>query len=320
MGVRSSRLFALVMALPRSGLVTAEVMAGRLEVSVRTIYRDVRALEEAGVPIRTVGGPDGGIGLVAGWRSPLDVLTADEAHALLIGGAGADLGLGGLLATARSKVRSGLPSQVRGQLDGVAERFLLDTSGWFRGDEPSEHLRGVATALWSSRRLDVRYARGGRAVRRRVDPLGLVLKAGRWYLVAAHRGRPRTYRVDRIVGASPLPERAARPDDFDLERYWSEAAVAFARDLQRTPTRLRLPSARLPDLRAAVPGPVTAEATDAARPDGERVVVDLAVESLDVAVVQLLGVPDVEVLEPMALRHALAERARRLSELNGPTG
>lgn len=319
--MRSARLFALVMALPRHGVVTADELAERLEVSVRTIYRDVRSLHEAGVPVRTVTGPEGGIGLVAGWRSPVDALTTDEARALFIGGPGADLGLGAVLATARSKVRSGLPPAVRSRIDAVADRFLLDTSGWFHDADAGEHLEDVAAAVWSSRRLDLRYARGGQVVRRRVDPLGLVLKAGRWYLVAAHRRSPQTYRVDRIVAVATLDEPAPRPEGFDLDGYWRQAAVDFGADLHQTPARIRLPRAAIPVLRSAVPGPVTARAVAAALADADGsddglVTIDLAVESEEVALAQFIGVPDLEVLDPPTLRTALAERADRIARLN----
>ena len=313
--VRSSRLVALLLCVQRDRRTTASALAAELDVSERTVYRDVEALQLAGVPLFTVQGAGGGIGIVDRWRSPVDSLSPDEVTALGLGGAAAaDLGLGAVLAVARSKLLSGLPGRVQSQLDLVNQRVLLDTTGWFRAAAPDEALPELARAVWTGRRVDVRYRKAEAVVARRLDPLGLVLKAGRWYLVAAHRGQPRTYRTSRVEAAAAREDEVVRPDGFDLERYWQDAADAFDTDLRRLAVRLALPAESLADLQRHVPGRSTGVASRCAvaLPDG-RVEVALGMEGVDVATDQLCAVPGVEVLDPPELRARLRQRGEQLA-------
>lgn len=321
--MRSARLLALLLRLQRVGPATARTLADELEVSERTVYRDVAMLQAAGVPLWTEAGPGGGIRLLDGWRSPVDGFTAAETVALTIGSAGAaDLGLGAVLAAARSKLRSALPAAARDDIARVTERFLLDAPAWFHRDDPGEVLPTVADAVWQGRRLDIRYGRRGHGVRRRVDPLGLVLKAGTWYLVAAHRRRPRTWRVSRITSATPRPEPAWRPPGFDLARWWSASAAAFDASIRPLRARLRLSPAAARRLPRLVPGELTVRALEQGEVDAEGwVTVDLPLEPVEVAVSQLVPLPGVEVLAPDELRAALADHARDVAERNtGPPG
>lgn len=304
--MRASRLLALLLAIQRDRRTTAALLANELGVSVRTVHRDVEALQLAGVPLFTMQGAGGGIGIVDRWRSPVEALSSDEVGALVLGGAAADLGLGAVLALARSKLRSGLPAHVQHQIDVVGERVLLDTTGWFESTQAGEPLTTIAKAVWEGRRLDVRYQRGDRRVARRVDPLGLVLKAGTWYLVAAHRGQPRTYRISRVLAASARVEAADRPTDFDLARYWDEAAASFDADIRRVAVRLAVPPSSLDTVALHVPGRLTRAAVHRATAlDDGRMVVDLRVESVAVAAHQLCTVPGIEVLDPPELRDRL---------------
>ncbi|MBN2624556.1 MAG: WYL domain-containing protein [Acidimicrobiales bacterium] len=316
--MRSARLLALLLRLQRSGPATAATLASELEVSERTIYRDVAMLQAAGVPLWTETGPHGGIRLVEGWRSPVDGFTAAESVALTIGSAGAsDLGLGAVLTAARSKLRSALPEPARDDLERVTQRFLLDAPGWFQRDDVGDALATVADAVWQGRRLDVRYGRGERTVGRRLDPLGLVLKAGTWYLVAAHRQEPRTYRVSRMQSVALLPDTAWRPEGFDLADWWAGSASAFDAAIRPLPTLLRLDPVAARRLPHVVPGQLTRDALAAGRPlpDG-RIEVDLPVEAVEVAVTQLSGLAGVEVVAPPRLRHALAAHGAGLAALN----
>ena len=320
--MRAGRLVALLLHLQRRGRATAAELAGALEVSVRTVYRDVAALQEAGVPIWTETGPRGGIRLVEGWRTRLDGLTGDEAAALFLAGAPtavAELGLGTVLAAARTKVLSTLPPELRGRAARVTERFHLDAPGWFHHDEDLPHLAAVADAVWSGHRLHVRYGRPGHEVDRRLDPLGLVLKGGIWYLVAASGGRPATYRVSRIRAATRLDERAERPDGFDLAAWWSAASAEFDRSMLRATVRLRLSPAAARLLVHAVDQAAAREALAAAGPpdgDGWREV-SLAVESDEVAASQLVMLGGgVEVLDPPSVRAALAATGAAMAAQN----
>lgn len=322
--MRASRLLAILLRLQQAGPATSEQLASELEVSLRTIYRDVAALQAAGVPVWTETGPGGGVRLLEGWRSRLDGLTADEAGALFLGGAPgavAELGLGTVLAAAQAKVLATLPPELRGRAARVRQRFLLDAPGWFHHGEDLPHLATVADAVWSERRLDVRYRRGSSVAARRVDPLGLVLKGGTWYLVARHRGAPLTYRVSRIVDAVPLEQRFERPDDFDLASHWAASSAAFDRSILRERVRLRLSPGAARSLGHFVDPTAAAEALAGAGPPdvGGWVEVDLAVEEEAVAAGQLLALGDgVEVLEPPLLRATIASTGRRMARLNAP--
>jgi predicted DNA-binding transcriptional regulator YafY len=321
--MRSARLLAMLLRLQRSGPATAATLAAELEVSERTVYRDVATLQQAGVPLWTETGPHGGIRLVEGWRSPIDGFTAAETVALTLGTAGAaDLGLGAVLTAARSKLRSSAAGAAGGagagaDLGHITARFLLDAPGWFHRDEASPALAAVAQAVWDGHQLDITYATRGRTVERHLDPLGLVLKAGTWYLVAAYRQEPRTYRVSRIGEATVLDRSAWRPDDFDLGVWWATSAAEFDVAIRPLLTRLRVgpDTARL--LTRLVPGPATRDALAAGRVDeGGWTEIDLPLESVAVAVTQLAPLPGVEVLSPAELRTALAAHAERLAALN----
>src|SRR5688500_11329902 len=189
--MRASRLVQLLLLLQARGRTTAGVLATELEVSERTIHRDVDALSAAGVPIYAERGPHGGIQLIDGYRTRLTGLTGEEAEAVFLSGLpgpAAELGLGTVVAAARLKILAALPSELRVRASRLVERFHLDAAGWFHANEEVPHLAVLADAVWESRRLKLIYGRGDREVERSLDPLGLVLKAGVWYLVAASDG------------------------------------------------------------------------------------------------------------------------------------
>jgi predicted DNA-binding transcriptional regulator YafY len=323
--VRSNRLIALVMLCRTRAAWTATELAQELGVSVRTIYRDVAALQEVGVPLWTEPGPGGGVRLLPGWTA-LDNLTGDEAAALSLSGvpsAVADLGLGAVAMSAQLKVRSTLPADLRARAERAEARFLLDAPGWFRRPEELHHLPALSEATWSDRRVRVTYRRGDRSVTRTLDPLGLVLKAGTWYLVAAHRGRPRSYRVSRVTACRILDAAVVRPEDFELSDWWSESTAEFERTLLTQRCRLAIERHMLQWLPHVV-DPETARDAIAAgteRDDG-WVELELWVESAEVAVFQLCAFGgSIEVLEPEELRSGLVELGRALAERNAtPSG
>src|SRR6478735_6101216 len=184
--MRASRLVNLMLLLQTRGGLTAAELARDLEVSIRTIHRDVEELSAAGVPIYAERGPQGGVRLVDGYRTRLTGMTADEAEALFLSGLpgpAAELGLGTVVAAARLKVLAALPTELRARASRLVERFHLDASGWFQADEPVPYLAVLSEAVWEGQRVAIEYDRG-EVVRRILDPLGLVLKAGTWYLVA----------------------------------------------------------------------------------------------------------------------------------------
>ncbi|WP_137824086.1 WYL domain-containing protein [Brevibacterium sp. 2SA] len=315
--MKAARLVSEIALLSaRSQPLTASDLATRLEVTVRTIYRDLAELSRMGVPIVTESGPGGGVSLLGEWTSPLSGLTRTELDSVLLGSfAAADLGLSGDLATARAKISAA------GHED-LTRTVIVDGPDWFAEEAAPPALDTVATALRRRRGLRFAYPRAAGTRLRRVIPLGLVVKAGRWYLVAQPPGgAPRTYRVSRITDARLHWTQATGPTGFDLGDHWQQARIDFDRSLRTLPVRIRLAQAACADLVHHVPGPLTAEAVAAARPvtgaDGvARLEVDIALESVEVAVSQLLTVPGVEVVSPATVREKLARRACELLELN----
>jgi predicted DNA-binding transcriptional regulator YafY len=234
--MRASRLVSLLLLLQTRGQMTAAELALELEVSERTVFRDVEALSVAGVPIYCERGPLGGVRLVDGYRTRLTGMTPEEAEALFLSGLpgpAAELGLGTVMTAARLKVLAALPTELRARASRLVERFHLDAAAWFRSSDSVPYLPALSQAVWVGHRLRIRYRRGDDAVERVVDPLGVVLKAGDWYLVGASDGQNRTYRVSRVSAVEVLGEPFERPPNFDLAAYWRESTAAFEREIPR---------------------------------------------------------------------------------------
>src|ERR671936_924361 len=249
--MRASRLVSLLLLLQTRGQLTAAELADRFDVSVRTIHRDIESLGDAGVPVEAVRGPAGGYRLARGYRTRLTGLTGEEAVALFAVPA-AELGLGRVLAEARLKLLAALPPELQERAERSARLFHLDTRGWFRGEDKTPHLPALAAAVWQGRRVRARYREGSRIVQRTVDPLGLVLKAGAWYLVARRSVGMRVYRVSRFVSARVLEQEFQRPAAFELASFWDEWSTTFERDRPRFDVPLCAPRAALPFLRPLV--------------------------------------------------------------------
>lgn len=307
--------------------MTAPALAAALEVSVRTVYRDVDSLSAAGVPIYAERGPDGGYQLLDGYRTSLTGLTSDEAESLFLAGVpgpAAELGLGGALAAAQLKLAAALPAELRDRGSRVSERFHLDAPGWFRDADETPFLADIAAAVWNERRIIVRYRRWGHdEVERELDPLGLVLKAGVWYLVAARAEAkagteaetPRTYRVSRVLALQDARQRARRPAGFELAAFWQRRAAELRTALWRETATVRLsPRGRelVPVLLGAVEARAVAESTSQPDADGWATA-NLPIESHRHAEAVLLRLgAEVEVLTPIELRERLAAVARAL--------
>jgi predicted DNA-binding transcriptional regulator YafY len=279
-------------------------------VSERTIYRDVAALSAAGVPLWTEPGRGGGIRLLEGWRTRLDGLTAHEAAAIFAVGAPqvlAELGMSAALAGAQAKLLATLPADLREHARAVAERFQL---------------AAVAEAVWDQQRLRIGYRRGrDQVVERTLDPLGLVLKAGTWYLAGAVDGTVRTYRVDRITDATPTGEPFERPAGFDLAEWWAGAAGRFESQMLRATVRVRVGPRGLRILAGAVDHDAAVRAiAHAGPPDAEGWrELELDVESVEVAAGQLTALGgEVEGLDPPELRAGLAAAGLALAARNAP--
>ena len=324
--MRASRLLSLQMLLETQGRMSAQALAEALEVSVRTLYRDVDQLSAAGVPIYAERGRNGGFALLPGWKTTLTGLTPSEAQAVFLSGLpgpAQDLGLGGDVEGARLKLLSSLPASWREDAQRVSTRLHLDPVDWYRESDPTPHLPTVAAAVWSGHQIAMRYESWADTVERTVSPLGLVLKAGVWYLVAGPAGTteggPRTYRVSNIRAATALATPVRRPARFDLASYWAQSIQRFEAGIYTGEAALLATSAGLKGLRAlsSAVARAVAAAPPPRRKDG-RVAVTIPMESVEHACGQLMRLsPQVEVLRPVALRRALMERVVATARLYG---
>ncbi|WP_439678496.1 helix-turn-helix transcriptional regulator [Embleya sp. MST-111070] len=303
--MRASRLVTLLLLLQNRGRMTAGQLAEELEVSVRTIYRDVEALGAAGIPLYGAAGHAGGYRLIGGYRTRLTGLTAEEAQAAFLAalpGAAAELGLGAALATARLKLRAALPAELREQAERIQERFLLDAPGWYDPADRVPHLAAVATAVWARRAVILRYRRwrAPEEIERRVEPYGLVLKAGRWYLVAAGPSGIRTYRIDQILELRSLEDEFTI-DGFDLAEYWRGYLADFRTRLHTGQALVRLTPRGARHLGVTPAGNGWTQTR-------------VPIESIDQAHGEFLRLgTDIEVLAPAALRDRIAATIRTLS-------
>ncbi|MEU3844839.1 YafY family protein [Streptomyces sp. NPDC028635] len=326
--MRAARLIKMVLLLQSRPSMTAAELARELEVSERTVTRDAQALSEAGVPVYADRGRAGGYRLIGGYRTRLTGLARGEAEALFLSGVpGAlrEMGLQDAASAARLKVSAALLPSLRDASRTAAQRFHLDAPAWFREPETPRLLPAVAEAVWDDRRVTARYRRGEREVERVLEPYGLVLKAGVWYLCARvpEDGAYRTYRIDRFSAVAAGDERFTRDEDFDLPGFWAEHSERFARSLLRTEVVVRLSPEGVRGLRWAVDAVSAREAlASAGEPDGEgRVTVTLPVESEEVAHTQLRALgAEAEVLAPAGLRARFAEEAARLARLYDGAG
>ncbi|MFB9450265.1 WYL domain-containing protein [Dactylosporangium vinaceum] len=308
--MRASRLVSLLLLLQNHGRMSAARLAAELGVTARTVYRDVDALAAAGVPIYAEQGPAGGYALMDGYRTRLTGLTADEAESLFLTGLrgpAGELGLGAQVAAAELKLMAALPTPYRDASLRIRQRFHLDAPGWYSAPEPVPHLLAVAEALWQDRRIEIRYRRWFPApgeVTRRLRPLGLVLKAGVWYLIAAGQGDPHTYRVAAIRTVRTLPDTFTRPPGFDLAAHWREQVSRYESASETATALVRLSpagAAALPD----VLGPRAARLAQATMTepmaDGWREA-SVPLESLANAAAGLLRLgPEVRVVAPPEL-------------------
>jgi predicted DNA-binding transcriptional regulator YafY len=313
--VRASRLLSILLLLQARGGLTAARLAAELEVSVRTIYRDIESLTAAGVPVYGEAGPAGGYRLLDGFRTRLTGLTAGEAEALFLAGvpaAAVELGRGADAAATRRKLAAALPSELAERAEAIGQRVHVDTVGWDREVGGPERLSAVTDAVWRQQPVRIRYRSWARTAEHGVEPYGVVLKAGTWYVVAGPG--PRAYRVDRILRLDRLPGRFERPPGFDLAAYWAGHVDRHRKALPRGEALVRVSPRGVERVRWDFGAEVVdAVARGSTEPDGwTRAVVPI--ESVELAEREWLRLgADVEVLAPERLRCRMADTARRLA-------
>jgi predicted DNA-binding transcriptional regulator YafY len=323
--VRASRIVQMLLLLQTRGRLTAAQLAAELEVSVRTVYRDVDALHAAGVPLYGEAGHAGGYQLIDGYRTRLTGLTENEAESLFLTGLPGpanELGLGAEVAAAWLKLTASLPPELRDRATRIQQRFHLDAPSWYAEPDDTPALAAAADAVWRERKVHIHYHRWREPteVTRTVDPYGLVLKAGRWYLVAASK-RISTYRVSQIRRLTVLDESFQRPADFDLAAYWQSYLADFdARRHVDTATIRVSPGLRERLVDAVEPSFHRAVEETATEPDDHGWVTSVVpIEKPDHAHRLFLGFgADVEVLSPASLRERIRESVAALARTYSP--
>ena len=292
---------------PRS----ARELAGSLEVSMRTIYRDVDALSAAGVPVYAERGSNGGIALSDGYRQAIAQFSTDELHALFAAAADplADLGVTGH-ERALHKLKGALPNLQRVAAEKARERILLDHNKWYRTEQPGAILAVLRRAVWDERALRIVYRdRGGKPSEREIEPLGLVSKAGVWYVIARdERGEMRTFRAERIASITEAARTFTRPDGFDLETYWRENMTALQPPQGTYEATMRVDADAVGALEPYFP-------TETLDDDGPTRTLRVRFPSEETAVshAMMLGTR-AQLLGPESFRRAVAERARAVLE------
>jgi predicted DNA-binding transcriptional regulator YafY len=320
----ASRLLSILMLLQTRGRMSASQLARELEVTVRTVHRDIDQLSAAGVPVYADRGRNGGFQLQDGYRTMLTGLNQSEAETLFLAGLpgpAAQMGLADVLSTARLKLLAALPSNIQPSAERIAARFHLDAGAWFHSVDQLPSLPVIAHAVWGERMLKMRYHPSGEVDTRvrKVAPLGLVLKSGIWYLIAQNsRSACTTYRAANIYDAEICDETFTRPKQFDLVAHWEKSVQEYEASVYHDYADVRLSPIGLK--RLSLLGPyVTREASrTAGRPDRKGWIrCRLPIESLDFGVRELLRLGDqMVVLGPAHLREALAQTAERISKLH----
>jgi predicted DNA-binding transcriptional regulator YafY len=299
--MRADRLVSILLLLQTHGRMSAPQLARRLEVSERTILRDMEALGAAGVPVVAERGTHGGWSLMPGYRADVSGLNDAEAQALFVGNPPrllADLRLDKASDRAMVKLSSGLPEVTRRAAELARQRIHIDVSGWHDARDAVPHLPLLQEAVWTGRRVAIRYEH--RDDERMLDPLGLVAKGSVWYLVAAIDGDVRSYRVSRVREATLLDEPATRPPGFDLAVFWEQSTRTFRARLPRFEVVARVEASAVDWLRTMIRYGGIDSITDDERPGWRRVAMHF--DAVEVARFTMRGMGGTaEVIEPEGL-------------------
>ncbi len=318
--MRADRLLSLLLILQNGRKVKAGELARQLEVSERTIYRDLDALSGIGVPIYAEPGPNGGYALLEPYRTDLTGLSKSEVQALVAFTSNdslSDIGLGQSLKTGLAKLAASLPAVQKLAVDHLRERLYVDTVPWFQEKEEAPELQTVLEAVQQDNQLRFGYQKWeGETQERQVNPYALVAKAGSWYLVAETERRMRVYRISRMISAELLETTFQRRPDFDLPSFWNSWRQDFEGNLPSYPVKARMAPEVIDNL-LKLRGEWMAKALETAEPDEDGwQILTLDYERPEYALGALLELGDrVEVLEPADLRQQLFQVISRMAAL-----
>jgi predicted DNA-binding transcriptional regulator YafY len=326
--MRADRVISLLMLLQTRGRMTAQKLARELEVSVRTIYRDIDALSAAGVPVYAERGPGGGCALIDSYRTTLTGLTKDEVRALFMLSIPApldELGVSRELRAALLKLAAALPATHRQDEARTRQRIYLDWAEWSHRKEPVPYLQAIRQAVWQDRRLCLTYRlQFGLPVERQVvvDPYGLVAKAGTWYLICAKDGHTHVHPVSRLLDARVLDESFERSPDFDLATFWKAWCIQSQEIRPHYPATVRVAPGLVPILPYYFGDRIRATIEQAGAPDTDGWIrLTLPFETLEEARTRILGFGRaVEVLEPLALRKSVVDFATQITSFYAQSG
>ena len=318
--MRADRLLSLVMLLQTRGNITARALAAELEVSERTIYRDVDALSFAGISVYAERGPGGGIALLDSYRTSLTGLNRNEVRALFMLSIPApldELGVTADLKAALLKLSAALPAVGRDEQAMARQRIHLDSVAWSQPEAPVPHLQIVHQAVWGDFKLQLRYDLGYFGeIDLQVDPYGLVAKTTVWHLVCARQDHLRVLRVPQIIAARVLDEHFERPADFDLVAYWQAWCEQNEERLASFQVKVRVAPDLVPYLWTHFGERVAEQGADLDPSDDEWLTITLKFERFEEARRRLLGYGRaVEVLEPQALRKSIKDYAEQIVSL-----
>jgi len=316
--MRADRLLSIVLLLQTHGQLTSRTLAERLEVSERTIHRDMEALSFSGIPVVAERGSTGGWSLLGEYRTNLTGLNEAEIQSLFVTQPPKlldDLKLKKASEGALLKLLAALPVMYRQGAERARRRIYIDTSGWSRPEEAVPLLPVLQEAIWSERKLRFTYQRGPGCdeVEREVDPLGLVAKGSAWYLVARVGEDVRSYRISRISSATVMDQSCAIPADFELGAFWEQSTTTFKANLPKYVAQFRVAPEVFPRLRFAGRFARVGETVETDSDGWLRVSVRFDVEEMACEYALGFG-PNLEVLEPRSLREKVIAAAQQVLE------
>lgn len=316
--MRADRLLSMLLTLQAKRRVTAADLAVQLEVSERTIYRDVDALSFAGIPIYTQAGPNGGVFLDEGYRTALTSFTQSEIQTLILGGDHPqlqDLGLAHISEQTLLKLLAALPSAQRDEAERMRQRFYIDLVDWFQFEEPDDHIPMLQQAIWEDYEIQFTYQRrDGSVSNRLLQPYGLVAKGQRWYLVGSEdQNEMKTFRISRILDLERCENRFERRSDFDLVSYWQTSSQNYEANLMIDLSPVKIIAKIDPQARWYFTTSMPKHHEAIGDPD-ENGWIALSIEfsSMLSARQMILGLGDqIEVIEPLDVRNAIIETLER---------